>query len=503
MTEKKLNKINDSAKVWIPVIEAGDYYTSLFSDLYGDRYRFLHCAVIPDIPAAMQKNPLRVLILVQNAGVNNAMDALKSLKRRYPSTPVIFLAQIPSTQLILTAFRYGAREVIAEPVDIPYLSESIEKLIGFGATGGGSKAKTNILKKIASIFVSHFVNPVKSGIAKSPPAVTHSPLPAELESGQDTLREVPVLNTVPVNNDLGRIAPHPENAVPLPGEMDSAQHAGFSDGSNGRSAGNDRMLLTKEEKFIGPKIDVLFLGPFRVIINGASVENWPSKKGKSIFSYLAFHHKRKIYRDLLMEKFWPNSTADSARNCLNVTLHGLRNVLKELDEKNEYILFKDECYYLNPGLTFQSDVDIFKEKWHMAQADERANGMVSALPFYETAAACYYGEFMEEEIYEEWVEPERENLKEIYLFILDRISHCYSQNGKPDIAIGLCDKILEKDNCREDIHRRLMVCYFRLGQRDKAVRQFQKCETILHRVLEISPAEKTVRLYKQIKNAFP
>ena len=106
---------------------------------------------------------------------------------------------------------------------------------------------------------------------------------------------------------------------------------------------------------------------------------------------------------------------------------------------------------------------------------------------------------MEEDLYEDWTVSERENLKEIYLEILENLSRLYSMDGKPDVAIDLCKSILEKDNCREQVHRRLMLCYHRTGKRDHAIRQFHKCSKIIKTELEVNPSRETSELYEKIK----
>jgi len=203
-----------------------------------------------------------------------------------------------------------------------------------------------------------------------------------------------------------------------------------------------------------------------------------------------------------MEAFWPNSDPDSARNCLNVALHSVRRLLHEVDPHHEYILFKDECYFLNPEIDVWSDIGEFAHHWKIAQSLEREKGIQAAVAEYELAAAAYKGDFLEEDLYESWPSSERENFQEIYLFILDRLSKYYSLDGKPSTAIRLCETILEQDNCREEIHQRLMQCYYRLGQRDKALKQFRKCTEVLEAELEVEPTRSMIDLYEQIKQNF-
>jgi DNA-binding SARP family transcriptional activator len=248
-----------------------------------------------------------------------------------------------------------------------------------------------------------------------------------------------------------------------------------------------------------PLIEAFFFGPFRVYVNNKPIENWPSKKGKSIFAYLLINHKKKIFRDVLMDLLWRKSDADSARNCLNVTIHGLRRVLQDIDPKTEYILFKDECYYFNSEIDMRLDVEEFRKKWLKAQSIENNSGLRAAVIEYERAAETYKAEFLEDEIYDDWSSLDRENLKEIYLVILDKISENFIHNGNHHDAINVCKKILEKDNCREDIYRRLMECFYSSGHRAKAIKIFRKCTKALKAELEVEPTAATIQLYRKIK----
>ncbi len=201
-----------------------------------------------------------------------------------------------------------------------------------------------------------------------------------------------------------------------------------------------------------------------------------------------------------MDKFWPYASPDSARNCLNVTLHTIRKWLQQSPGSQEFICFKDEYYFFHSDLSIQIDTEEFVSLWRQAQEIERKEGEGLALPVYEAATALYRGDFLEDHPYESWTELERENYREIYLGILDKVSRLYSLDGKPERAIDLCQTILEKDEACEDIHRRIMRCYYRLGQRDKAMKQYFKCIRALKNALDTLPSSETEQLFTRIKN---
>jgi len=145
------------------------------------------------------------------------------------------------------------------------------------------------------------------------------------------------------------------------------------------------------------------------------------------------------------------------------------------------------------------DVEEFMKRYEAGQSFERKGKLGEAVREYEVAEGLYQGDLLEEDLYEDWLIPRREGLKDSYLVILDRLSRYYLKEKRYATCIHLCQKILAKDDCREDAHRRLMRCYGQQGQRNLALRQSHLCAETLARVLDVSPMKETVALYHQIR----
>ena len=250
-----------------------------------------------------------------------------------------------------------------------------------------------------------------------------------------------------------------------------------------------------------PSLSGFLLGPFHLFLNEASLLNWHSKKGRSLLAYLLFNHKQPTPRDILMDKFWRDFAPDSARNSLNVAIHGIRKLFKKIDASQEYVQFKNDCYQLNPDIPVHLDCQDFMSHWYHAQQVDRTQSLEAAIPHYSQSIELYRGEFLEEELLDDnWAKSPRAKMLEAYTHALDRLSSFYLSEAQVDYAIQLCNKIIEKDNCREDIHRRLMQCFNQNGQRDKAIKQFLICEHILLKELDVSPSNTTVDLLNRIKS---
>jgi DNA-binding SARP family transcriptional activator len=249
------------------------------------------------------------------------------------------------------------------------------------------------------------------------------------------------------------------------------------------------------------RLELRLLGRLRASSRGETLVHWPCRKGKFLLAYLALSRERRPSRDLLMETFWPRSDPRAARNCLNVTLHALRQHLRDLVPQREVIVYDCEGYSLNPELGIWIDVEEFEGAWKRGQSLERADRAREALAAYSLAASLYVGDLLEDDLYDPWLDLEREHLKEVYLALLDRISRHCSLDGDPEGAIRLCEQMLEKDGCQESVHRRLMLCYLKLGLRDRALRQYARCVEVLRRDLNVEPTAETEHLRDEIKRS--
>lgn len=243
------------------------------------------------------------------------------------------------------------------------------------------------------------------------------------------------------------------------------------------------------------------LGPFHLLINGLILNDFAGRKTKSLLAYLLYNNRRPSFRETLMEKFWPDVGAESARNSLNVAIHGIRRIFKALIPKKDLLLYKHDRYFINPDINLKLDYEDFRIKVKRGRHIENTAGIQDAISDYEEAARLYKGDFMEDSFHDEWSYGERESIKEHYLYVLDRLSDHYCSSGRYKIAQHYCRKLLDKERCREDIHRRMMRCLFLTGYRDLAVKQFKKCESALLNDLDIYPSQETLKLLEEIKRS--
>ncbi len=248
------------------------------------------------------------------------------------------------------------------------------------------------------------------------------------------------------------------------------------------------------------RIEVKLFGKFEVAINDQAVNRWPSRKAKYLLAYLMYHHKRPQSRDVLIEKFWPHSTQESGRNSLNVAIHAIRKACKEVNPEHAYITYRNEYYHLDAELEIYTDVDHFQNSCAMARQMGELGDEEQMIEYLEHAREQCQEDFLEDNLYESWTSNIRAHCREKRLSILEQLSEYYSVHGELERSIDLYKAVLELDNCREDIHRRLMEVYLSVGKRTLAIRQFCQCREVLKEELGIEPEMETVQLFEQMKS---
>jgi DNA-binding SARP family transcriptional activator len=256
----------------------------------------------------------------------------------------------------------------------------------------------------------------------------------------------------------------------------------------------------QQRKTDSTSLIIYCLGSFRVYLDDQLITDWSSGKGKSIFKYMILNRDRTIAKEVLMELFWPETDPESARNNLNVAVYALRQAFRAIRPDFSCLLFQDDHYLLNPTLTLWADFEQFNRYYQQGRRLEQQGQLAEAIREYELAESLYEGDFMEEDLYEDWSILQRESLKDNYLIILERLSRYYLEQQRYTTCVHLCQKILAKDDCREDAHRRLMRCYYQRGQPHLALRQYHRCVEALAQVLDVSPTPETVTLYERIRN---
>lgn len=250
-----------------------------------------------------------------------------------------------------------------------------------------------------------------------------------------------------------------------------------------------------------PSLEVHCLGKFRVLVGSKEIIHWRSLKAKSLLKYLLGNIDHSASKDMLMEALWPEYEPITANNNLKVAVLALRKTL-EFDHRengaSQLVLFRDGNYIINPRIVLYVDAERFEYQCDAAIRLEREGRKDEAIVEYKSAASLYKGDFLEDNLYDDWALIKREALKDKYLTILCKLADHLMQKADYAGAVIYCEKVLEKDRCREDIYHRLMQCCSRLGQRNRAIEWYRLCEVTIKRELDTDPDPELAELRQKL-----
>jgi DNA-binding SARP family transcriptional activator len=286
-----------------------------------------------------------------------------------------------------------------------------------------------------------------------------------------------------------------------PDAKEAAEPSSSTLSSSPRSLSSAADCASAESQSQTITLAVYCLGPFRIYLNDRPVTRWNGNKSQTLFKYLIAQRSKQIPKDVLMDLFWPNMDPDAARRNLHQAIYCLRQTLRQYDSQLNHILFDNDCYFLNPGISVWVDTEEFESHAEIGVRLEIAGQVEEAVMHYGVAENLYRGEYLEEDLYEEWTIPIRDRLRTLYLNVADRLSEYYARKGEHAVAINLCHRMLAQDNCHEGAHRRLMYCYLAQGQRHLAIRQYHICQETLRSELNLDPSPETQAIMRSIKLA--
>lgn len=251
-----------------------------------------------------------------------------------------------------------------------------------------------------------------------------------------------------------------------------------------------------------PGLAVRCLGGFDARYRGHPLDLGSSRNGRLIFKYLAARAPgHRASKELLAELCWPDVPIERALASLQSAVHQLKRALHRSAPElaaRPTIVYADDLYALPVDLELHSDVELFRRHLKEARAQEARGQAEAAGRAFTLAHEAYGGEFLPEERYEEWVIAERTSLAADHLAVLTRLVQLHLEREAYAEGIHFGRVLLELDATREDIHRDIMCCYSRLGQRSAALRQYRACFEAVQAELDLTPEPETTALYERL-----
>lgn len=222
-----------------------------------------------------------------------------------------------------------------------------------------------------------------------------------------------------------------------------------------------------------------------VLFAGERRYDHPSRKAIALLAYLAMRADEHISRSHLSTLLWGDSGEEQARANLRQTLSLLRKLFKKAGHDPIMVPF-DKIVLHSAGIEIDARIMLETLGGHEL-------GRVVNMPVFLEGFSVSAPEF------ETWMNSQRNiirsRLTEHHEMIADRAL----DTGQYASAAEFLSLALTNDPLRETLYRKLMESLEALGRSDEALLQYEKCQRILAKELQIEPDGRTRKLASEIR----
>ena len=233
------------------------------------------------------------------------------------------------------------------------------------------------------------------------------------------------------------------------------------------------------------------------------------RKAIALLAYLAVNDigrpRQRYSRESLSALLWPDYEQAKAFSNLRRTIWEIHQAIGE-----SWLMADRESVHLNPdadpstpsaGQRIDLDVARFQE---LLSQSRQQNDPALRIPLLVDATKLYRDHFLsgfslkDAPNFNEWAFAESEDLRHNLADALMMLSEDHCGSGQADQAIPYARRLVTLDPLNEASHRLLMQVYMQAGQHSAALKQYQTCEQILRKELNLDPQPETRALYKKI-----
>ena len=242
---------------------------------------------------------------------------------------------------------------------------------------------------------------------------------------------------------------------------------------------------------------IRLLGDFELLANELPISSLDVLRLQSLLTYLALHRGVPQARSRIAYTLWPDSTDAQAHTNLRNLLFKLRMTLPEVDT---FLVVERQTLCWQPDALWSLDVIEFEGAIAQAEQARRTEDAAAERQSLEQAVQCYQGDLLPG-CYDEWIQPERDRLQQLYLEALERLMELLEQERNFAGAIRVAQRLLRIDPLQEATYRHLMRLHAARGERGAVARTYQTCSVVLQRELAIEPGATTRKTYQQLMRA--
>lgn len=263
-----------------------------------------------------------------------------------------------------------------------------------------------------------------------------------------------------------------------------------------------RLLLNGWHQHAGYRLYAF--GTFRVFLEGKILtdKDWIRPGVKRLFLNLVTHPEEWLATESLLESLGDKPDPKRMRRVLKWLFATLRTVLEPWHLSDmDYIFLKSQrgAYGFFPGERFWMDYREFEEGIKYAEQAQLQRNFKDARKAYREALDSYLGDYLEEFPYEDWLNPKRDHLRELYFRGVMRYATLERDSGNLAEARRVLEEALFKDLSRSGCAALLIQILIQMKLTHEAKEWGQRHITYMKKELKEKPAPEVVEALNRLK----
>ncbi len=198
--------------------------------------------------------------------------------------------------------------------------------------------------------------------------------------------------------------------------------------------------------------------------------------GQRLIALLALKD-RPVGRQHVAGTLWPDYRAERS-------LADLRTMLWRVNQSAGHVIAATQTF-------LRLDADIKVDVRNLVAFASRLNEAEvrsQAVDVNSMVLASLVGDLLPD-WYDDWLQDEREELRQIRLHTLESLARVLSKSGRHADAVQAALAAIRLEPLRESAHRTLIKIHLAEGNRSEAYRQFQRCMQLLREELGVEPSD--------------
>lgn len=250
-----------------------------------------------------------------------------------------------------------------------------------------------------------------------------------------------------------------------------------------------------EVKAVMEQYSLKLLGPFQLERQTTQIDHFESDKVRALLAFLATEpglHRRETLAALL----WPEKPEREARHNLSQALYNLRQVISPLSKTILETTIRTVRFALDEH--FQVDVLHFERSLRIVSEHPHSFALLcdECRQQLETALNLYRSEFLaglqvvDSVAFEDWIQQKRDLYQRQRMEALHLLAHNSEMMGDYGNALKHLQTMQESDPLDEESCRQRMRLLALCGQRNEALRQYERFRKTLWDELGVEPEKK-------------